>query len=262
VTDAAAGEGTPRPLEGKVALVTGASRRIGRAIAIALGKQGAGVVAHDRIIQEAETVRLCDELTGCGGKSWKVIADLERPEDYESLIGRAVQAAGALDILINNASIFQPNTLTDVSFGDVMRHVHVNAWAPFVLSREFARLAGRGKIINILDTKISGVDPDHVAYILSKRMLATLTRLCAQEFAPAITVNGVAPGLILPPAGRDESYLQQLAQTLPLKRHGGPGDVIDAVLFLLRSDFITGQVIFVDGGRHLQEDGHGPDTDQ
>ena len=262
MTSHTTGPRAAKPLEGKVALITGAGRRIGRAIAMALGEEGAGIVAHDRETLEAETSKLCDELAGCGAKSWKVIADLEKPEEYESLIGRAIQAAGSIDILVNNASIFLPNTLREVSFGDVARHIHVNAWTPFVLSREFARIAGRGKIVNILDTKISGIDPEHVAYILSKKMLASLTRMCALEFAPAITVNGVAPGLILPPPGKDEGYLQQLAQTIPLKRHGGPDTIIDAVLFLLKSDFITGQVIFVDGGRHLREDGHGPDTDQ
>jgi pteridine reductase len=262
VTSNIAGQGAAKPLEGKIALITGAGRRLGRAVAMALGEEGAGIVAHDRETLEAETAKLCDELVGCGAKSWKIIADLEKPEEYESLIGRAIQAAGSIDILVNNASIFLPNTLTNVGFGDVVRHIHVNAWTPFVLSREFARLAGRGKIVNILDTKISGIDPEHVAYILSKKMLATLTRMCALEYAPEITVNGVSPGLILPPPGKNEGYLQQLAQTVPLKRHGGPEAIIDAVLFLLKSDFITGQIIFVDGGRHLREEGHGPDTDQ
>jgi NAD(P)-dependent dehydrogenase (short-subunit alcohol dehydrogenase family) len=131
-----------------------------------------------------------------------------------------------------------------------------------VLSREFARLAGRGKIVNLLDTKIIGYDRAHVAYILSKHMLSVLTRMCALEFAPGITVNGVAPGLILPPLGKDENYLEQLARSVPLKRHGGPEDVAKAVVYLLTSDFVTGQVIFVDGGRHLLEEGNGPHPDQ
>ncbi len=88
-----------------------------------------------------------------------------------------------------------------------------------------------------------------------------MTGMCALEYAPAITVNGVAPGLILPPAGKDEDYLARLAQTVPLRKHGGPGDVTGAVLYLLKSDFITGQIIYVDGGRHLQEDGNGQDSD-
>ncbi len=255
-------QSAPRPLAGKIALVTGASKRIGRAVAVALAEEGVHIVAHDRKSQETETVKVCDEVVACGAKSWKVIADLEKPEEYETLIARTLKTAGSLDILINNASIFLPNTLMDVGFGDVSRHLHVNAWTPFVLGREFARLVSRGKIINLLDAKITGYDRTHVAYILSKQMLATLTKMCALEFAPNITVNGVAPGLILPPAGKDESYLEQLAQSVPLKHHGAPDDVADAVLYLLKADFVTGQIIYVDGGGHLLEDGNGQNRDQ
>ncbi len=249
-------------LRGRVALITGASKRIGRALAITLAEEGVNIVAHDRRSLEAETAKVCGEVEDCGARSWKVIADLEKPEEYESLVARALQEAGSLDILINNASLFLPNTLIDVGWKDVTHHLHVNAWAPFVLSREFSRLASRGKIINILDTKISGHDRAHVAYILSKHTLSILTKMCALEFAPGMTVNAVAPGLILPPAGKDEAYLDKLAQTVPLKRHGGPDDITGAVLYLLRSDFVTGQTIYVDGGRHLLEENHGPHPDQ
>ena len=249
-------------LQGKIALVTGASRRIGRAISIALAEEGVHIVAHDHRSLESETIKVCDEVVGCGARSWRVIADLEKPEEYATLVTRALGAAGSLDIVINNASIFLPNTLLDVEFGDLTRHMQVNAWAPFVLCREFARLAGRGKIINLLDTRIQGYDRAHVAYILSKHILAVLTRMCALEFAPAITVNGVAPGLILPPPGKDQGYLEQLAHGTPLKRHGSPEDITKAVVYLLTSDFVTGQIIFVDGGQHLLEGGNGPHPDQ
>ena len=249
-------------LQGKIALITGASRRIGRAIAIALAEEGVHIVAHDRRAMESETIKVCDEVVGCGAKSWRIIADLEKPEEYATLIARALQTAGSLDIVVNNASLFLPNSIMDVEFGDLTRHMQVNAWAPFFISREFARIVGRGKIVNLLDTKIRGYDQAHVAYILSKHMLSVLTRMCALEFAPDITVNAVAPGLILPPPGKDASYLEQLSHAVPLRRHGGPKDIADAVLYLLKSDFVTGQVIFVDGGRHLLEDGNGPHPDQ
>jgi pteridine reductase len=249
-------------LQGKVALITGASKRIGRALSMALAEEGVNIVAHDRRDLEQETAKVCDEVVGCGAKSWNVSADLEKPGEYESLVTRAQRAAGSLDILINNASIFQESTLMNMGFSDIIRHLHVNAWTPLVLSREFVRLAGRGKIINLLDTKIAGYDKEHVAYILSKRMLASFTTMCAEEFAPAVTVNAIAPGLILPPAGKDEEYLASLAQRVPLKRHGAPRDITDAALYLLNSDFVTGQVIYVDGGRHLREDGIGQNRNQ
>ena len=248
---------TEQRLKGRIALVTGASKRIGRALAIALAEEGVDVVAHDRTGLEAETLKVCDEVKACGARSWRITADLERPEEYETLVRRAMNEAGSLHILVNNASIFLPGPLSDMAFSDVVRHMQVNAWTPFVLSREFARLAGGGSIVNILDTRIDGSDRAHRAYILSKQMLASLTKMCAEEFAPAIRVNGVAPGLILPPAGKDEHYLDDQAATVPLKRHGGARDVIDAVLYLISTDYVTGEIIHVDGGRHLREYGHG-----
>ena len=252
----------PNKLKGRTALITGASKRIGRALAIALAEEGVNIVAHDRRTLEADTIKVCGEVKDCGAKSWKVLADLEKPEEYESLIAQAIKAAGSLDFLINNASIFLPNTPMDVGFGDITRHLHVNAWAPFALSRDFVRLAERGKIINLLDTRIIGNDRAHVAYVLSKKMLSALTMMSALEFAPSFTVNGVAPGLILPPEGKDESYLDVLAKSVPLRKHGGPGDIAEAVLYLLKSDYVTGQILYVDGGKHLREEEHGPHTDQ
>ena len=150
--------------------------------------------------------------------------------------------------------------------------MEVNAWVPLALSRRFAAGLGvtpglaraaraprgtvphrpRGSIVNLHDTHLAGYDFEHAGYILSKHVLANLTRMLALELAPGITVNAVAPGLILPPPGADESYLTANAHRVPLQRHGGPRDIAEAIVFLIRSDFITGQVIYVDGGRHLQ----------
>lgn len=130
--------------------------------------------------------------------------------------------------------------------------MEVNAWVPLTLSRDFAQRVGGGSIINLHDTHLEGFDFRHAGYILSKHVLAELTRMMALAFAPRVTVNAVAPGLILPPPGADESYLESHSHALPLQRRGGPLDIAEAIVFLLRSDFITGQVIHVDGGRHLQ----------
>ena len=106
--------------------------------------------------------------------------------------------------------------------------------------------------MNLLDSRITDYDREHAAYHLSKRMLFALTRMLALELAPRTIVNAVAPGLILPPEGKDEDYLRRMAHTVPLNRHGDAGDIEQAVLFLLRCEFVTGQVIFVDGGRHME----------
>ncbi len=242
------------PLQGKIALVTGAGKRLGRAIAVALAEEGVQIVAHDRKALEEETNRTCDQVVGCGARTWKVIADLERPEEYENLVERALQDAGSLDILVNNASVFSPGGLNEITLPDLVRNVTVNAWVPLVLTREFARRVPRGKIVNLIDTKISGHERTHAAYLLSKKLLAEITQMSALEFAPNVSVNAVAPGAILPPADKGPEYLEGLATSLPLKRHGGPDDVVDAVLYLLKSEFVTGQIVYVDGGKHLLED--------
>ncbi len=244
-------EQQPRRLEGRTALITGAGKRIGRALAIALAEEGVQIVAHDRKALDEETSRVCSEVNECGARSWKVLADLERPEEFEGLVNRAFGAAGAVDILINNASIFTPGPLGDMTFADVTKQMMVNAWAPFVLSREFNKRVQRGTIVNLLDSRIAGHERSHTAYLLSKKMLAEMTTMCALEVAPRVRVNAIAPGAILPPAGKGPDYLEALAQKLPLRRHGSPQDVVDAALYLLGSDFVTGQVLYVDGGRHL-----------
>jgi NAD(P)-dependent dehydrogenase (short-subunit alcohol dehydrogenase family) len=243
-------------LRGKTALVTGAAKRIGRAISLALAREGANVIVHYRE-SAAEAEKLRAELEALGVRSWLLKADFDRPEEYESLIARALDAAGSLDILVNNASIFPVNRLSELTLRDLTRNIEVNAWAPFVLSRDFARLVGRGKIVNLVDSRTNDFDWAHAAYALSKYVLLALTRATALEFAPAITVNGVNPGLILPPPDKDESYIERLVHTVPLKRRGSPEDIAEAVIYLLKSDFLTGEVINVDGGRHLREYGDG-----
>jgi len=243
-------------LKDKTALITGAAKRLGRETALTLSDRGVNVVIHfDR--SEIEARKLSAELKEKGVKAWTIQADFRRPDEYQTLIERARQIAGSLDILINNAAIFPTETLTDVSWAGLSANMEVNAWVPFVLSRTFAQQIGHGKIVNLHDSRLKGYDWTHVGYILSKHVLAAMTRMMALEFAPQITVNAVAPGLILPPPGKDESYLKSLVHTVPLQRHGGPEDIAHAVAFLIESDFITGNVIYVDGGRHLHEYSNG-----
>ena len=240
-----------RPLAGKVALVTGAGKRLGRAVALALAGDGAGVFLHyHRSADEAESV--ADEARAKGVQAWTAQADLAEPDQARRLMAEALAAAGAIDILVNNASVFPSGLITDVSPEDIALNVNVHAVAPLVLIQALAAQGSAGHVVNLLDSRITDYDRRHAAYHLSKRMLFTMTRMLALELAPVIAVNAVAPGLVLPPPGEDESYLQRLAHTNPLQRHGHEQDIADAVLFLVRSRFITGQVIFVDGGRHMK----------
>ena len=238
-------------LAGKTAIVTGAAKRIGGAIALALSADGVNVVVHYHSSRgEAET--LAAEIGGHGAKAWTLAADLGDAAEADRFFLRACELAGPVDILVNSASVFPRQTLGDMTAADLASSVQVNAWAPLVIARALAGQGRPGAIVNLLDTRIVHGDRVHAAYHLSKRMLFTLTRMMAIEYAPRIRVNAVAPGLILPPPGEDESYLQKMASSNPLQKVGEVTDVTEAVLFLLRSEFVTGQVVFVDGGFHLK----------
>ena len=241
-----------RRLEGKSALVTGASRRIGRAISLALAREGANVAVH-YASSEAEAAELVAEIEALGRRAVALAADLSAAGELEGLVDRAREALGRLEILVNNASIFPSDTLETIDLASLERNLELNAWAPLVLTRAFAAQTERGHVVNLLDSRVSGFDRTHVSYILSKQVLSALTRICALELAPGIAVNGIAPGLILPPAGKDEDYVDRLARTLPLQRRGTPEDVAAAAVYLVTSEFVTGETIYVDGGRHLKE---------
>lgn len=238
-------------LEGKTALVTGGAKRLGAAIVRSLASRGVRTVVHYHTA-ENEAHALVASLRADGAEAWCFGADLSGPARGEALLDAAWKSAGAMDYLVNSASIFPEGTLEQLSEDTLLESVRVNALAPFALCCGFAARSEGGAIVNLLDTRITDYDRNHVPYHLSKRMLFSLTRMMAVEFAPGIRVNAVAPGLVLPPAGKDEAYLAGLAHTNPLDRYGSAEDVAEAVVFALRSDFMTGQTIFVDGGRHLR----------
>ena len=243
---------TEDSLIGKTALITGSAQRIGRETALTLADAGINIIIHYRHSKD-EAHELKDELKRRGVRAWTLEADLSHAKEYQTLIHRAYDTAGSIDILINNASEFPMDSLDNITFDSLTTGMEINAWAPFILCRLFVEQAKSGKIINMLDSRLSGYDWTHVSYILSKHVLGVLTRMMAVKYAPEFTVNGIAPGLILPPPGKDESYIDRMVHTVPLQKHGNPEDVSDAILYLLKSDFVTGQVIYVDGGRHLKE---------
>lgn len=239
-------------LKGKTALVTGASKRIGREISLLLAGAGVNVIVHYNQ-SELEANKLCEELTSLSILAWPIKANFEIESEYETLIERAFNLAGKIDFLINSASIFPEEDLETVTFDSLIRNMKVNAWVPFVLCKKFKERVTEGKIVNLLDSRIKDQDWNHVGYMWSKHVLTSMNRMLALKYAPQITVNGIAPGLILPPPGRPVSYLEKKVNTVPLKRHGDPLDIAEAVIYLLQSKFITGNIIFVDGGRHLKE---------
>jgi NAD(P)-dependent dehydrogenase (short-subunit alcohol dehydrogenase family) len=238
-------------LAGKLILVTGAARRIGRALALACASAGADVIVHyRRSSDEAERTRA--DVEGLGRRAWAVQADLENPREAAALITRAARS-GALFGLVNNAAVFGPGDTWRSTDEDWTRTLAINLTAPFVLCREFIQAVPAGqdaRIVNILDWRSLRPDPGHLAYSVSKAGLAALTKALAADAAPSISVNGLALGAILPPStGKAPA---RLLESIPLGRWGDLQEVQSALLFLLTGPkYITGELLHVDGGRHL-----------
>jgi NAD(P)-dependent dehydrogenase (short-subunit alcohol dehydrogenase family) len=242
-------------LRGKVALVTGGAVRIGRALSLALAQAGCHLFIHYGLSTDGARETQAD-ATAYGVTAHTYSANLADAGETEALIPAALAQFGRLDILINNAAIFPDEDSfsgTDSRLWDEL--FAVNLRAPFLLSQAFAAQVsadGAGKIINILDARIRRPDGDHFAYRLTKGGLGQMTEMLARQLAPRITVNAVALGAILPPPGKDECYLAELAASrVPLRRAGSPAIVADNLLHLLRHDFLTGVILPIDGGEFL-----------
>jgi pteridine reductase len=244
---------------GKRALITGGAKRLGRETAFALGRAGVRLAIHYNS-SKAPAEALCEELRAVGTAAFPIQAKLEDPSAVESLFDQAWEQLEGVDFLVNNASIFPEGRLEEMELHHLHESLLVNAWAPFLLIRAFWRqirgTAQGGSVVNLLDTRLVGADLAHAPYHLSKATLREITTLAALEFAPELQVNGVAPGAVLPPEGLGVDHLDRLTADLPLKRRGFPKDIADAILYLLGASFVTGQVIFVDGGRHLRLGGN------
>ena len=232
------------------ALVTGAAKRLGKAIALHLAERGMDICIHYNTSAE-DAQEVANAVRELGRSAWLVEGDLADEGVPERVVDDAAAAAAGLDVLVNSASIFPADSLMEFTFEELQWNLRVNAWAPLVLCRCFAGQCETGTVVNLLDSRVLSYDRTHVAYHLSKKMLDALTRMLAVELAPAIRVNAVAPGLVLPPVGAPVDYMVQGAAELPLKTHGSAQDVATAVAYLLDAGFVTGQTLYVDGGRHL-----------
>ncbi len=238
-------------LRGQTALITGGAKRLGAAVVRALAGEGVHCVIHYRH-SESEATALAEEVRAQGVKAAIVQGDLAYPSKVGAIWEAANAKVGPIDLLINSASIFPEGTLDDLNEETLTENMNVNALAPFHLAQHMAAAGREGVVINFLDTMVRDYDKKHVPYHLSKKALHDLTRIMAVEFAPGIRVNGVAPGLVLPPEGKDESYLEGLKHSNLLESYGSAEQITHAVLFLLTNRFVTGQTIYIDGGRNLR----------
>jgi pteridine reductase len=240
-------------LAGRVALVTGAGRRVGRALAIALGARGMHVIVHynSSSLGAEETVRL---IVRAGGRADAVRADLTDIREAERLVDQALALRGSLDVLVNSAAVMRRTPLGETSAHEWDEMFALNVRAPYFLSQRAAPAlrAARGNIVNIADLAAFETWPAYVPHGITKSAVVQMTRALARVLAPEVRVNAIAPGVVLLPEGWSHDDAERLRATTPLGRLGSPEDVAGAMLYLLDAGYVTGEVITVDGGRHVR----------
>lgn len=252
----------PRP----VVLITGAARRIGRAIALDLAGRGFDVAIHYRHSREAADMAV-EEMRELGARAVALAGDLEKPEDVARLVPGCCEALGAPTILINNASEFQPDSVGTTSLHSWNAHHDINLRAPVFLAQDVVRHlpdGEEGNIINIIDQRVWKLTPEFFSYTLSKAGLWTATRTLAQALAPRVRVNAIGPGPVLKSIHQtDADFSAEVASTL-LQRGPSTAEIAAAVRFILDAPAMTGQMIALDGGQHLtwSEGEHNPSSTQ
>lgn len=236
----------------QTALITGASKRIGKAIAEHLAKKNWNIAIHFNSSEKpAEELSNDLELKYPLQKFTIFKTNLSEIDEVSGLITKVLKEYGEIHLLINNASVFNPGYLKETTAELYDDQMNVNLKAPFFLINDFARLCKKGNIINFVDTRVTSNKSNFAAYSLSKKGLWELTKMAALEFAPAIRVNAIAPGVTLAPEDKDESYLEKLAQSIPMKKPGGIDPILKSIDYILENNHLTGQLIFADGGENL-----------
>lgn len=242
-------------LTGRRALVTGGGKRVGQAIAVGLGRRGMQVAVHYHGSEAGatETVR---RIEAAGGSGATFQADLFSADAPGRLVSDVAAAFGGLDVLVNSAALMARTPFGETTAAEWERTFALNLRAPFFLSQAAApylrKAPGGGAIVNIADLAAFETWPGYLPHGLSKHGVVRLTESLAVVLAPEIRVNAVAPGTVLLPEGWTDADAEHLRDTTPLGRHGSPEDVVQAVLYLLDAEFVTGETIVVDGGRRVR----------
>jgi NAD(P)-dependent dehydrogenase (short-subunit alcohol dehydrogenase family) len=234
--------------------VTGAAKRLGRAIALELGAHGWDVAVHHRH-SSAEAAGVVGALEAVGARAAAFAADLADESACAALVPAVVKRLERLDAVVNNASTFEHDEVATFSYAAMERHLRANTAPAIVLARALhAHLAGcteTGCVVNLLDQKLWNPNPDHLSYTLSKAALQAATVVLAQALAPQVRVCGVAPGVTLPSGPMSEAEFAVAHQRTPLGRSSTPADIAGAVRYLLSAPAVTGCTLLVDGGQHL-----------
>lgn len=234
----------------KYALVTGSSDRIGKAIAFELAKRGYNLILHyNSSVQKAESVRT--GILEQGVKAELLQVNFLEDNDFHQILTGFKTRGIIIEILVNCASDFRPSGFENLDAGLLQKELKINFENAYLLTKAFSNVYEKGEIINFIDTKVEKNYTKHLDYILSKKLLKEFTHLSAVHLAPHFRVNAIAPGLVLPPAGKDESYLLNLAKDIPLKTIGNMEEILKAFRYLLDGKFVTGQILYIDGGDHL-----------
>lgn len=237
----------------QAALVTGAGRRIGRAIALGLARAGWDVAIHFRS-SRAEAEETAAQVRALGRRAALLECDLADEGAVRSLLARAIDALGPVGCVVNNASLFEYDSAADFSPALLATHMQANVSAPILLAQALHAATPAGAqsvVINLLDQKLSNLNPDYLSYTLSKAALQAATTMLAQALAPSVRVAGVAPGITMVSGGQSEAGFASAHQATPLGRSSTPQDVADAVCYLAAARAVTGTTLLVDGGQHL-----------
>jgi NAD(P)-dependent dehydrogenase (short-subunit alcohol dehydrogenase family) len=235
------------------ALVTGAGRRLGRAIALDLARAGWQIGAHCRA-SEAEALDLVAEIEQSGGKATALVADLAQTESLAPLVAACAERLGPPSLLVNNAAIFEWDSIATLDEASWGAHLDVNLRAPVFLAQAFAEALPQGRkghIINLLDQKVFRLNPDFFSYTISKSGLLAATTMLAQALGPDIRVNAIAPGPVLPSAAQSEAEFDAECRATLLGRCVEVAEILGAIRFLLASPSITGETIVLDSGQRL-----------
>jgi NAD(P)-dependent dehydrogenase (short-subunit alcohol dehydrogenase family) len=237
----------------KTALITGAARRIGKAIALGMASDGWRVILHYGTSEEAAE-RLAQSIREQGGEAMTIQADLNDEQQALNLIPKSVEEGGAITCLVNNASIFEEDSVDTASRQSWDDHMQVNLRTPFVLIQSFREQLPdelEGNVVNIIDQRVWNLTPHFLSYTLSKASLWTLTQTLAMSLAPHIRVNAIGPGPVLPSSRQSEKAFIKQWSSLPMRRNVTLEEIVDAVRFILDAPSMTGQMIALDGGQHL-----------